>query len=90
MSTEWEKYKGRYSERPETYDAYVDVWKRVPAASEEFSGWPIFTQMASAEPDKWNRYPDRVRKAERFMREGGYEMGAPTKRGARRWTKRRA
>lgn len=82
MRDEWTKYKGRYSLRPETFDAYVDVWQRIPEARASFSGWASFSQAASAEPAQ---QPDRVRAAEECMRLGRYVLGAPTKRGARRW-----
>lgn len=82
MRDEWTKYKDRYSLRPETFDAYVDVWKRIPEAHARFSGWASFSQAANAEPAQ---QPDRVRAAEECMRLGRYELGTPTKRGARRW-----
>jgi hypothetical protein len=86
MSQEWEQYRERYaSERPETFDAYVDVWLRSSAARSAFSGWALFSQCANAEPAKRREMRDRVEQAERFMRDGGYEIGPTTKRGARRW-----
>jgi hypothetical protein len=91
MSGEWEQYKDRYAaERPETYEAYVDVWNRIPAARREFTGWAIFTQTANAEPKQWRDHPDRVRIAERIMYQGGYELGPPTRRNARSWIKRQS
>jgi hypothetical protein len=89
MSVEWEQYKDRYAaERPETYEAYVDVWNRIPAARHEFTGWAVFTQAANTEPKQKKHNPERVQVAERIMRQGGYEIGPPTKRNARRWVKR--
>lgn len=85
MSHEWEQYEERYTLRPETYEAYVDVWNRVPRARSEFTGWAIFSQMANAEPEKRRNHLSRVRLAEEIMREAGYEIGPTTKRGARRW-----
>jgi hypothetical protein len=87
MSREWQQYEGRYSLRPETYAAYVDVWNRLPEARQEFSGWASFSQAANAEPAQVVNKPDRVHVAERIMRRGGYELGPPTRRGARRWQK---
>ena len=82
MRDEWTKYKDRYTQRPETFDAYVDVWTRIPETRSQFSGWASFSQAANAEPAQ---QPDRVRAAEECMRLGHYTLGAPTKRGARRW-----
>jgi hypothetical protein len=81
----WDRYRGRYNERPETFDAYVDVWTRVPDAQSSFGGWVGFVQAASAEPSWVKKHPDRVQIAEQIMRAGGYEIGSPTQRGARRW-----
>ena len=86
MSIEWEQYRDRYaSERPETYDAYVDVWTNNPDARSAFSGWALFSQCANAEPQKTRDMPSRVRRAEQIMEASGYRQGALTKRGARRW-----
>jgi hypothetical protein len=79
---EWERYRERFGARPETYDAYVDVWRHVPEARQRFTGWVSFSQAASAEPSQRR---DRVRAAEELMRAGGYEVGPSTARGARRW-----
>jgi hypothetical protein len=87
VSTEWEQYRDRYSERPETYDAYVDVWTRVGEARRQFSGWALFSQCANAEPAKLRDMPARVAQAERLMGAGGYEIGSSTRRGARRWSR---
>lgn len=85
MAPAWEQYRDRYRQRPETFEAYVDVWTRLPGVREEFSGWASFSQAASAEPSQ----PDgRVRVAAGFMRQGGYEIGAATSRGAQRWRKK--
>lgn len=82
---EWEQYEDRYRQRPETYDAYVDVWNRVSRARSLFPGWSLFSRMASAEPLLQRTQPERVREAEGIMRDAGYEIGEPTSRGARRW-----
>lgn len=84
MKDEWTKYKSRYSQRLETFDAYVDVWQRIPKARSAFSGWASFTQAANAEPAQ---NAERVRAAEECMRDGGYRLGALTKRGARSWNR---
>ena len=80
----WSQYESRYSSRPETYAAYVDVWNRVPTSRDAFTGWVSFGQAANAEPAQSG---DRVRAAEEFMRLGGYKLGPLTSRGARRWFK---
>lgn len=84
MSIEWEQYRDRFRLRPETFEAYVDVWTRLPGARKTFTGWASFSRAASAEPAQRAR-PDRIRDAEALMRAGGYEIGDPTSRGARRW-----
>jgi hypothetical protein len=86
VATEWEQYKDRYaSERPETYEAYVDVWLKDSPARSTFSGWALFSQCANAEPAKRRDMPSRVRDAEKIMEGAGYHMGPTTSRGARRW-----
>lgn len=82
MKDEWTQYKTRYSQRPETFDAYVDVWQKVPEARRDFTGWASFSQAANAEPAQRS---DRVRAAEECMKKGGYKLGPLTRRGARRW-----
>ena len=86
MSAEWEQYRPRYAAtRPETYEAYVDVWRRSTAARSKFTSWADFSQCANAEPARRRGQPDRVAEAERIMRACGYEIGPDTVRGARRW-----
>jgi hypothetical protein len=81
----WDKYRSRYNARPETFNAYVDVWTRIPEAQSSFGGWVGFVQAANAEPSWVQNHPDRVKTAEAIMRKAGYELGEPTERGARRW-----
>ena len=81
----WDKYRDRYNARSETFDAYVDVWNRLPEAQASFGGWVGFTQAANAEPSWVANRPERVRAAEALMRKAGYEVGEPTAKGARRW-----
>jgi hypothetical protein len=81
----WDRYQDRYNERPETFDAYVDAWTRMPAAQSSFGGWVAFAQAANAEPSWVNQRLERVLDAERIMHAAGYEIGPPTQRGARRW-----
>lgn len=83
----WDNYRDRFNQRPETLDAYVDVWTRVPKAQESFGGWVGFMQAANAEPSWMTNRPERVRIAEEIMRSAGYEIGATTARGARQWVK---
>ncbi len=86
MPAEWEQYESRYRLRHETYEAYVDVWVRLPEALSRFSGWASFSQAVSAEPKQRDR-PERVRAAEELMRAGGYQIDSPTASGASRWEK---
>lgn len=81
---EWTKYWPRYAApRPDTFHAYVDVWKRnVGSVRQTFGGWPSFTMAANAEPAQ---DPARVAEAERVMELGGYEIGPCTPRGGRTW-----
>ena len=81
----WEKYRDRYNARPETFDAYVDVWNRLPEVRVLFGGWVGFAQAASAEASWVANRPERVRAAEDLMRKAGYEIGEPTEKGGRRW-----
>ena len=86
--TSREQYRERYaSERPETFDAYVDVWKRSSSAHTDSSGWALLSQCANGEHAKAREMPSRIRKAERIMTDAGYRIGRTTKRGARRWIK---
>lgn len=88
--SEWDRYETRYaSERPGTFQAYVEVWNASAAARSAFSGWALFSQCANAEPAKRQQHPDRVKKAEAIMVEHGYEIGASTQRGARTWRRKR-
>jgi hypothetical protein len=88
LAQPWEQYETRYTARPETYRAYVDVWLNVPAATEHFTGWASFSQAANAEPAQ-RRRPERVALAERIMADAGYVIIGSTQRGARRWGKSR-
>lgn len=91
MSEEWQQYRTRFAaERPETYDAYVEVWTTSPDAERRFTSWVDFTQCASAEPKRRREQADRVAFAEEIMERAGYRIGPPTRRGARRWLKREA
>lgn len=67
MSIEWDQYRDRYRQRPETFDAYVDVWTHVPEAQQEFSGWAVFSQSAGGQPQFLREKPDYVARAERLM-----------------------
>jgi hypothetical protein len=87
LAAEWEQYKDRFTQRPETYDAYVDVWTRNPSSRMHFSSWATFSQCASAEPKRQREEAHHVRRAESMMAAAGYEIGQPTARGARRWFK---
>lgn len=79
---EWEQYRERYGKRPETFEAYVDVWNRFASARAAFGGWSTFSRAANAEPAM---PPEQVRRAEELMRLGGYEAGPKLQRAGRRW-----
>jgi hypothetical protein len=83
----WEKYQYRYNARPETFDAYVDTWTRLPETRMAFGGWVGFAQAASAEPSLVAKRPERVRLAEKLMHQAGYQIGSPTEKGARQWVR---
>jgi hypothetical protein len=85
VSKEWEQHEHKYRLRPETYAAYVDVWTRIPDARDAFTSWGTFSQAANAEKNQRVQFSERVRRAEEFMGIGGYEIGLPTVRRARRW-----
>ena len=85
MSEDIEQYRERYTLRPETFEAYVDVWHRVPQARQQFRGWAAFSQAANAEPSWRAKRPEKVETAAAIMESAGYEIGPPTRRGARRW-----
>ncbi len=89
MSRDWEQYRDRYTLRPETFEAYVDVWKANPSARMHFTSWATFSQCASAEPKRVKEEPHKVKRAEELMKAGGYSIGASTPRGARRWVRAR-
>jgi len=85
MSREWEQYQDRFNQRPETYNAYVDVWTKNPSARMHFGSWSMFTMCASVEPRLAREVPHKVKRAEELLKAGGYKLGTPTARGARRW-----
>lgn len=78
----WDKYRTRYGNRPETFDAYVEVWQRSSGARDFPGGWTAFSRAANAEPAM---DADLVARAEELMRLAGYEA-APKEPGVgRRW-----
>lgn len=77
-----EQYRVRYSSRPETFDAYLDVYRRLQGARNFPSGFAKFTQAANAEPAI---DADLVRRAEELMRLGGYEPSEKLPGVGRRW-----
>jgi short subunit dehydrogenase-like uncharacterized protein len=85
MPEEWEQHRDKYKARPDTFEAYVDVWTRIEETQQQFRSWATFARAANAQRATVERQPGRVADAERLMREGGYEIGEPTKRGARQW-----
>lgn len=69
-SSDPEQYRVRFGRRPETFDAYLDVYNRLQGAKSFPGGFAKFTQAASAEPAV---DADLVRRAEELMRLCGYE-----------------
>lgn len=82
----WEKYRDRYKERPETFEAYVDVWQRLTGARSFPGGWTLFSRTANAEPAVDAAL---VRRAEDLMELGRYRLGLSTRHGGRRWRRAR-
>lgn len=87
MSQEWEQYRDRYTERPGTFDAYVQVWTTNPSARMHFSSWSTFSRCASAEPKMATEQRHKVKRAEQLMESAGYRIGPSTRRGARTWVR---
>ena len=79
-----EKYRYRYAARPDTFDAYLEVWESDPEASATFGGWSSFSQGANGEP---SQPQEGVAAAERIMRSNGFEIGEPTEHGGRQLTR---
>lgn len=81
-SSDPEQYRVRYGRRPETFDAYLDVYNRFTGARNFPGGFAKFTQAANAEQavDR-----DLVRRAEELMRLGGYEASEKVAGLGRRW-----
>lgn len=78
----WEKYRERYGNRPETFEAYVEVWQRSSGARDFPGGWTAFSRAANAEPAI---DADLVARAEQLMRLHGYETGPKEHGVGRRW-----
>ena len=77
------KYEDRFrAERPETFDALNDVWRR--RTSSLFGAWTTFGRAALGEKAMRDQYPKRVQLAQRLMRECGYHDGR-TPGGGLRW-----
>ena len=81
-SSDPEQYRNRYGKRPETFDAYLDVYNRLQGAKNFPGGFAKFTQAANAEPAV---DADLVRRAEELMRLGGYEPSEKLPGVGRRW-----
>lgn len=80
MSREWEQYRDRYRQRPETFDAYINVWTSNPSARTHFSSWATFSRCGNAEPNKVKEQPHKVRRAEELMKAAGYRIGSRSPR----------
>jgi hypothetical protein len=80
-----EQYRSRYGPRPETFEAYVDVFDNVPGAGDFPGGWTTFSRAANAEPAMDE---ELVRGAEELMAAGGYEPAPKEPGKGRRWFKR--
>jgi hypothetical protein len=81
-----EEYRARYTgERESTFDAYVEVFFNTDARDFP-GGFLAFTRCANAEAERKATAPALVLRAERLMRDAGYEseeLGAVG--GGRRW-----
>ena len=84
-SRPWEPYRERYARRPETFEAYVDVWQRLSGAREFPGGWTAFSRAANAEPAMDSSL---VQRAEELVRLAGYECGPKQPGVGRRWWRR--
>lgn len=78
----WEKYRDRYGNRPETFEAYVDVWQRSSGARDFPGGWTAFSRAANAEPAI---DADLVARAEQLMVLHSYYAGPKEPGIGRRW-----
>ncbi len=83
MANDWEQYRERYEPaRIETYDAYVDVWRRDAGVARTYADWNEFARCADADMAMVRAMPDLVRQAEMLMSRNGYRLSAG---GGRRW-----
>ena len=85
MSEEWEQHRERFASRPETFDAYVEVWTRDLDARRKYADWLTFARCADADLAMVRKAPDLVRQAELILSRNGYRLGAGAGGSSRRW-----
>ena len=86
MTRHLKLYHSRFAaERADTVKALEAVWEQSVAARSVFPSCANFAQYACAQRRLVRLNPERVKIAERFMRNAGYVIGPPSKRGARTW-----
>ncbi len=77
----WEQYRPRYRARPETFNAYVDVWTHDPEARDAYPSWSMFSRCAGGEPAMRHR----MEPARSIMQKNGYRIDEVSARGTRWW-----
>lgn len=80
----WEQYRNRYTQRPETFDALVDVWCNGDV-QQHFPSWSMFSRCALAEPERARNAPERVEIAQAAMERAGYVKAGTGARAALAW-----
>ena len=79
-----EEYRAAYGgDRAETFDAYVAVFFGTEARNFP-GGFAAFTRCANGDPERRDSAPALVARAERLMKDAGYESDGGAV-GARRW-----
>jgi serine/threonine protein kinase len=77
---EWEQYRPRYAARPETFDAYVDVWTTDLEVRAHYRSWSAFSRCANGE----SAVRHRMGPARDAMTRNGYVLeDGPHGKGAR-------
>jgi hypothetical protein len=86
MDDEWEHHRERFKpDRVETFEAYVDAWKRDLDIRRKFADWSTFARCCDADMTMIRTAPDLVRDAEALMARNGYRLGAGSGGSSRRW-----
>lgn len=86
MSEEWEQHRARYEpDRLDTFEAYVDAWKRDLDVRRKYADWLTFARCCDADMAMVRKAPDLVREAEALMARNGYRLGSGAGGASRRW-----